>query len=619
MLKLQPTLKNYLWGGSRLKTLFGRYSAEEKVAESWEVSVHPDGESRTEEGTLSDYLAKNPLAVGAEGGEFPVLIKYIDAKQNLSVQVHPDDDYARRVEGDNGKTEMWYVVEADEGAGIYCGFKRDTKREEFLRKVQDGTVEELINFIPVKAGDCFLIRAGTLHAICAGCVICEVQQSSNVTYRVYDYNRRDAAGNLRPLHLEKALDVINFSTFSDETNSGAYTHAPYGSMRKLTECAYFSCRELNLSGEFSEKNSASFVAVNVLEGRGEINGQTFERGDSFFIPCGEEYTLRGSGKMILTTAPETKYYAGIDIGGTFVKLGIVDEKGNLVAKEQIETGKERPYTEIVSDIGDAVNALATRAGVTLSGAGVGAPGTIDSAHGVIVYNNNLHWKDVPLGAELEKHIGVPVKLTNDANAAALGEAYCGAGKNYRSLVLLTLGTGVGSGIIIDGNLYEGGHSAGTEIGHTVLKFGGEKCTCGRRGCFEVYSSATALIRQTQRAMIAHTDSALWELCGGNADNVNGKTAFDGMRAGDKTATQVVKKYIEYLAAGIVNVANVFRPDAVLLGGGICKEGDTLLKPLKKLLARSVYGGQEYAPVALERATLGNDAGIFGAARLSMTE
>lgn len=619
MLKLEPTLKHYLWGGNRLKTLFGRSSDEEKVAESWEVSVHPDGLSRTEGGTLASYLAAHPHATNAQGGAFPVLIKYIDAKQNLSVQVHPGDEYARRVEGDNGKTEMWYIVEADEGAGIYCGFKRDTRKEEFVKKVQDGTVEELLNFIPVKKGECYLIKAGTLHAICAGCVICEVQESSNVTYRVYDYNRRDAAGNLRPLHLEKALDVINFSAYKDETNSGRAVKVLGGSVKKLTECAYFSCRELKLEGEFTERNDKSFVAVNVLEGCGTINGLPFERGDSFFIPCGEKYTLKGSGKMILTTQPARNYYAGIDIGGTFVKIGIVDDGGNLVAKDKIETGKERPYREIIEDIGNAVNALSVRAGVKLAGAGVGAPGTIDSENGVLVYNNNMHWKDVPLSAELEKHIHVPVKITNDANAAALGEAYAGAGKAYRSLVLLTLGTGVGSGVIIDGKLYEGGRSAGTELGHTLLKYGGKKCTCGRKGCFEVYASATALIAETKQAMLKDRGSLLWELCQGNADNADGKTAFDGMRAGDKTAKKVVKRYLEYLAAGIVNAANIFRPDVVLLGGGVSKEGETLLKPLKKMLARDLYGGGKYAPVALACASLGNDAGIFGAAHLAMPE
>lgn len=298
--KLTPVLKSYIWGGYRLKELFGRESGGEKIAESWEVSVHPDGLSGCAGGTLAQYLKENPCAVDKEGSTFPVLVKYIDAKENLSVQVHPNDEYARRAEGDNGKTETWYIVQADDGAGIYCGFKRDTTKEEFLRKVQDGTVEELLNFIPVKAGDCYLIEAGTVHAICAGCVICEIQQSSNVTYRVYDYNRKDAQGNLRPLHIEKAVEVINFNAFRDETGSGSFEKCAGGNMRLLTECKYFRCRELLLDGEYTEKTERSFVVVNAIEGSGEIDGKQFASGDSFFVPCGEKFTALGRAKLIVT-------------------------------------------------------------------------------------------------------------------------------------------------------------------------------------------------------------------------------------------------------------------------------------------------------------------------------
>ena len=303
MLKLHPVLKDYLWGGTRLKALFGRDNGGKKIAESWELSVHPDGESRTEGGTLAEYLATHSEAWNADMGGFPVLIKYIDAEQNLSVQVHPNDEYARKVEGDNGKTEMWYIISASEGAGIYCGFRRDTSREEFTEALKAGTVEELLNFIPVKAGDCFLIKAGTVHAICAGCVICEVQQSSNVTYRVYDYNRRDAAGNLRPLHVEKALDVINFSAFRDETNSGAWEETAGGKLRLLTRCNYFRCRELLLCGECFVGSKDTFVALNVLEGTGTIDGVPFSAGDTFFVPRGEQSKLSGNAKVILTDIP----------------------------------------------------------------------------------------------------------------------------------------------------------------------------------------------------------------------------------------------------------------------------------------------------------------------------
>ncbi len=301
MFRLSPVLKDYIWGGYKLKDLYGRDNAGKKISESWEVSVHPDGTSICEDGTsFADYVKKNPTAIDPQGSPFPVLIKYIDSAQNLSVQVHPGDEYARRVEGDNGKTEMWYILQADKGAGIYCGFKEDVDKDEFLKKVKDGTVEECLNFIPVKAGDCFLIKSGTVHAICAGCVICEVQQSSNVTYRVYDYNRKGADGKPRQLHVEKAVDVINFSKFKDETGSGSPEPVEGGTLRYLTGCEYFRCRELNLNGIYRAKSDSSFTAVNVLEGSGKADGKDFKAGDSFFVPCGEPFTLEGTAKIILT-------------------------------------------------------------------------------------------------------------------------------------------------------------------------------------------------------------------------------------------------------------------------------------------------------------------------------
>lgn len=299
-MKLRPALKSYLWGGTRLKARYGRDNGNATIAESWEVSVHPDGPSRIDGGTLADYLSAHPDAVDREGSPLPVLIKYIDAQQKLSVQVHPSDAYARRVEGDNGKTEMWYIIDADEGAGIYCGFRRDTSREEFLAALKEERLPSLLNFIPVKRGDAYLIPAGTVHAIGAGCFICEVQESSNVTYRVYDYGRRDATGALRPLHLEKALEVMNFSVFSDETGRGKPQTLAGGTLQLLTACGHFTAERLSLDGTFSRTDESSFTAVNILEGEGKACGEPFAAGDSFFIPRGTACVLTGRAEAILT-------------------------------------------------------------------------------------------------------------------------------------------------------------------------------------------------------------------------------------------------------------------------------------------------------------------------------
>ena len=312
-----------------------------------------------------------------------------------------------------------------------------------------------------------------------------------------------------------------------------------------------------------------------------------------------------------------KYYAGIDLGGTFVKCGIVSEEGELLIKDKMPTQRGRSFAEIAGDMARLAGALAEKAGVSLSGAGVGSPGVVDSKNGAIVYSCNLNWRNAALAEEMESVLGVPVCVTNVANAAALGEQFIGAGKGFRNVVFVTLGTGVGGGIVIDGKLFEGFRSAGAEIGHTVIRMNGERCGCGRKGCFEAYASATALIRQTRRAMEKHPESEMWKLCGGDPEKVDGRTSFDGMRAGDRTAKTVVKNYIGYLSEGVTNLCNEFRPEAVLLGGGISAEGDTLVKPLSELVDRKVYGGTDYAPVKILKASLGNDAGMFGAARFAM--
>lgn len=315
-----------------------------------------------------------------------------------------------------------------------------------------------------------------------------------------------------------------------------------------------------------------------------------------------------------------KYYAGLDLGGTFVKGGIVDEVGNMIRTDKIPTGKDRPYGEIAADMAGLVEKLAAAADIPLSeisAVGIGSPGTIDSKRGVIYYSNNIAWKNVPLCSEIEKRLNKKAYVTNDANAAALGEAWCGAGSKYNSIVFITLGTGVGGGVIIDGKLFEGYRSAGAELGHAVIRMGGEKCTCGRKGCFEAYASATALIRQTIAAMKKHPESKLWEICGNDLEKVEGKTAFEGVALNDAVAKRVVSRYIGYLAEGLINICNEFRPEAIVLGGGVCGAGDVLLKPLKRRINRYIYGGTKYAPVKIEIASLGNDAGLMGAVKYAI--
>ena len=310
------------------------------------------------------------------------------------------------------------------------------------------------------------------------------------------------------------------------------------------------------------------------------------------------------------------YYAGIDLGGTNIKCGIVDEEGKIIIQESVPTHSERGFSYVAETMAGLVIKLARANKIDVKAVGVGSPGMIDGERGVVVYSNNLAWQKAPLAAELKNRLQIPVRITNDANAAAYGEYTCGAGKKYKSIVLLTLGTGVGSGIVIDGKLFEGNRGVGAELGHETIRFGGEKCSCGRRGCLEAYASATALIRQTKRAMEKDRQSKLWELCGSDINNVNGKTAFDGLRSGDVTAKKVVNAYIRYLAEGIANIVNAFRPEAILLGGGISREGEILIELLKRKVQNLAFGKFIYSPVELLVAAMGNLAGIVGAALLA---
>ena len=302
-------------------------------------------------------------------------------------------------------------------------------------------------------------------------------------------------------------------------------------------------------------------------------------------------------------------YIGIDVGGTAIKGAVIDENGSLFGEDSVPTAGGE---DIVNCIETLCNRLMKLNGEKVKGIGIGCAGVIDSAGGTVVRARNLFLENFPLVKLLKEKINLPVKITNDANAAALGEAKFGAGKNYKNSIFVTLGTGVGGGIVIDGKLFEGNKSAGAEIGHMVIERGGEPCSCGRRGCFEAYSSATALKRLTKHAMEEDAGSAMWTKY--TSDTVTGKTAFEFFQT-DHAAGEVVKKYIDYLACGLTNLANIFRPEIIMLGGGVSKEGERLTAPLQEILDREMFAPPQYAPVKVAVATLGSAAGAYGAAAL----
>lgn len=316
-----------------------------------------------------------------------------------------------------------------------------------------------------------------------------------------------------------------------------------------------------------------------------------------------------------------KFYVGIDLGGTNIVAGVVNEEYKIISKATVKTNCPRPAKEIADDMAKVALEAVANADLTMDQiewVGIGAPGTANSETGIIEYSNNLGFENVPLVKYIKEHINKPVFVENDANAAAYGEFIAGAAKGTKNVVCITLGTGVGGGIVIDSKIYSGFNFAGAELGHAVIEVDGALCTCGRKGCFEAYSSATGLIRMTKEAMEENKSSKMWEMPKEDG-KVNARLAFDAMRAGDASAKAVVDKYIKYLAAGIANTINIFQPEILCIGGGVCNEGDALLVPLKELVKKEVYSRNSAKNTEIVIAKLGNDAGIIGAAFLGQAK
>lgn len=311
------------------------------------------------------------------------------------------------------------------------------------------------------------------------------------------------------------------------------------------------------------------------------------------------------------------YSIGIDLGGTNIVSSVVNDRYEIVASAKTATNSPRSAEEIFDDIAKVTLEAIDKAGLTvkdIDSVGLGTPGTVNG-DGVIEFANNLVFNNVPAKQMLIDRLGIEkVYIENDANCAALGEAYAGVGNGAKDFIAVTLGTGVGSGIIVDGKIVNGVNFAGGECGHMVINVDGEQCTCGRKGCWEAYASATALIRQTERAMEENPDSIMHQLAA-EEGKVSGRTAFDAMRKGDIAGIKVVDQYIKYVACGLINLVNALQPEVICVGGGICNEGETLMKPLRRYVQAERYSIYSKIQTKIVKAQLGNDAGVIGAAIL----
>lgn len=614
MLKLRPSYKDYIWGGHRLVEEYGKEYDGDILAESWELSCHPDGPSTIVNGvhagkTLQRYIEEAGKEVLGSHcrrfKDFPILIKFIDARDNLSIQVHPDNRYALKNEGQYGKTEMWYVVDAGKEAFLYYGFQKEISKEEFARRIEEDTLLDVLNAVPVHKGDVLFIESGTIHAIGKDILIAEIQQNSNVTYRVYDYGRVGKDGKKRDLHIEKALAVTNRVPIIRDNSS--YPH--------VADCDYFTVDKLNLDGRFMKRmegnvSDASFASILILDGEGTITsgGETlaYKKGESFFLPAGSGvYQVEGFCDALVTTIRKkaAPVRIGIDISGEDTKIGLVDIHQKLIAERVIPMkGIPAPET-IIETIGRQTIALLEEQGIAMDQcvwAGIGVPGTVDRKNGVVCYSNNIRWRQVPLAELMGAYLPLPIRVANDADCAALGEAVAGAGREYRDVIMLTLGVGVGGGIILDGEIYEGRGTGGSELGHMVIIENGEPCTCGRRGCLEAYASAAALQRDAERAV---------------GREVTPEEIFTEAGRGNEKLKEVTEQYIRRLGIGIVNIVNIFRPQLVILGGELSAQGGMLLEPLCRIMQEGCFGGMDGELPEITTASLGNKAGMIGAASL----
>lgn len=307
-------------------------------------------------------------------------------------------------------------------------------------------------------------------------------------------------------------------------------------------------------------------------------------------------------------------YIGIDLGGTNIAVGLVNASGELIETDSTPTLASRTFEEIVKDMITVSERIVEKAGLSMSnvkGIGIGCPSAVDNNTGEVVYTANIpSFRNIPLAKEIQKYYDIPVTLENDANAAALGE-YAVNGENASVFIAVTLGTGIGGGIIIDGQIFRGSNGAGTEIGHIPLVFNGISCNCGRKGCWEAYASVTGLVNQTKVAIAKHPESMMKKIAD-ERGTVNGRTAFDAAKKGDAIAQEVVDKYIEYVADGLVGVINIFQPEKLVISGGISKEGEYLINPIIDYVRKYDFN-KFFEPVKIEPAKLLNDAGIIGAA------
>lgn len=609
---LSPVCKERIWGGTALQR-FGYTFASDCIGEAWAVSALSGSENIVANGeyagiTLGRLWREHPELFGnPSSSEFPLLIKLIDARDDLSIQVHPDDAQAQQLEGQPyGKTECWYVLDCAPDASMIFGHTAKT-REELQRMIANGEWETLLQRRKIQQGDFLFVPSGTVHALCKGTIVLEVQQSSDTTYRMYDYDRVDAQGQTRPLHLEKGLQVTNVPHY-EVTYQRKTIHHPGATQEILTSNPLFTLSRWEIHGEAHLGTFSPYALITVVDGAGKLvcgeHVSEVAAGNSLLIPCGcAEISLQGDLTLFLTVPgagqdSSERYRIGVDIGGTNMRAAVVNQSGEIVHKVVMKTFADQGPDFVINNLITMLRQLVQAYPITHIG--LACPGPLDASAGVILSPPNLPgWDEIKLKDRLAEVFAVPVTLDNDANAAALGEALFGAGQGKRSVFYVTVSTGIGGGFVYNRSIVQGAHFCAGEVGNMIIQPDGPAHPMLNRGSWETLASGTALTRLA-RAL----DPA--------------KTLFQLEQEGNPQAREAVEQFIGQLATGIANLVHILDPDTIILGGGVMSAREFFWERLLQAVNDRLYP-QLRGKIDLQVARLQDDAGIIGAAFLGASE
>lgn len=626
LIMLKPVLHNNIWGGRRLAE-FGYDLPDGPVGECWGIAAHPHGDCTIDGGpydgmTLSQlWYEHHELFEGAVGDRFPLLVKVLDARESLSIQVHPDDVYAfENEDGSLGKSECWYVLDAKEGGQIIVG-QHAHDRDEFAQMVKEGRWDDLENRVPIQAGDFFDIRPGTMHAIMDGTMILETQQSSDVTYRVYDFDRRQADGSLRELHLQQAMDVIDYGAKAPVT--GKVTAPEVGGVTKLMSCEYFEVLRVRVTPDapVDLEQWHPFMCLSVVEGTGgqvstPAGTWNVYKGSHFVAPYGSgTLSLQGDMMLICSYVPTvaasgwgkgvypkargvsgmTKNRIGIDIGRRKLRVAAYNEDGEELLKEVIPNDHNLSPAENLQHLVDVIEEW----GIDYMGIGVGAPGPLNFAAGKILNPPNLPgWEDFRIVSFLEQATTHRVQLNNDANVAGLAESLSGAGWGYESLFYFTVSTGVGGAYIYQNQIVGGANSCAAEIFNMVVNEFDDVRPGMNVGSVEEQASGPSIARLASKGLGRAVDPA---------------EVFALYESGDETARVVIDRAADVLAKAVHNVRCVVDPDVFVFGGSVALNNPWFIELVREKAKKLVLNP---STLRIELAKCGSDAVLIGASLLA---